>query len=261
VPPDAPDLGALDLPAIPPVPERQQREPTSDRDLMAAEAHQNLILDAALSTPRSLQARLGPSEIGSLCSRRVAYRLAGTPYVNIPDPTAAMIGTGFHSGIADGIERLYGNTQRFLTEVAVEYRGVRGSADLFDRYKHRLTDWKTTRLKVVRRYRREGVPLNSRVQLNIYAAGLAAAGETVTDLVLCYVPIDGTLADIEAFVLRPDQRLADEYIDRYYAIKQRLDNGASPADIDAQPSPLCAWCPSYQPATSNLETACPGRFN
>jgi hypothetical protein len=39
-------------------------------------------------SPRALQAQLGPSEIGQACPRRLAYRIAGTPVVNNPEPTA-----------------------------------------------------------------------------------------------------------------------------------------------------------------------------
>lgn len=257
--------GLPELPPLPPLPKLPPDPgptppvlPELLRDALAGEWARELILQASISSPRSIQAALGPSEIGQLCQRRIAYRLAGATYVNIAPALKALVGTGFHAVIADSIERLHRDTGRFLVEHRVSYRHVAGTVDLFDRYKHRLIDWKTSTPQKIGRYRREGLPINYRVQVAIYAEALRAAGERVQECVLVFVPREGELDQVSAFASSPDKALADEYIDRYQEINDRLSQGETPGSIEPKPGPLCRYCPNYQPTASNLDVACPG---
>ena len=205
-------------PAIPPVPELPKAELSVD-DMLIAEWARDVVLMGSLSTSRSLQAHLGPSEIGQQCQRRIAYRILNTPITNIADPIAALMGTGFHGGMAEGLGRINHETGRYLIEQPVSYRGIRGTVDVYDRYKRRVIDWKTTDPARIRRYRAEGhVPLNYRVQAAIYAEALMAAGEAVENDragVRPARPARATSMDIAAFSFAPDKELADTYIDRY----------------------------------------------
>lgn len=64
------------------------------------------ITHAIRSNPRSLQRRIGPSEIGHPCLRRVAYTLGGYPEVNSGDVNwKATIGTAVHSWLADVFDK------------------------------------------------------------------------------------------------------------------------------------------------------------
>src|SRR3990172_1195390 len=48
-------------------------------------------------SPRSRQKRIGPSEIGDSCARKIAYRLLETPEMNrVRDPWPAVVGTAIH---------------------------------------------------------------------------------------------------------------------------------------------------------------------
>lgn len=242
----------VSYPAIPKAPVRE--EPALDvASLLASAWAREIILGVALNQPRSLQAHLGPSEIGQACERRLAYRILGTPYVNFPDPLKSLIGTGFHLAMAQAL----GRSRRFMIEVTVTYRGITGSVDLYDTVTHRLVDWKTSSISRIRRYRREGIGVNYRVQTAIYAEAMRAMGYEVTSIVLVFVPRDADLDQTYAWVGAPDKALADEYIDRYAVISSKaMADGA--ASLPVTPGPLCGWCPSYMPHAVDLTTACPG---
>jgi hypothetical protein len=236
-------------------------KPVDVRAALASEWVRDKLFTISATSPRARQAALGPSEIGQACQRRLAYRIAGTPIVNTPDPLKAMFGTGFHAVAADGLTRLAeveGATARYLIEARVSYRGVAGNVDLYDRFTRRMTDYKTTALRRIQQYQRDGVPVNYAVQGHIYAQGLIAAGEDVATIAFTFVPRDAELRDVWTWVTTPDQRKADEAIDRYENIRDRTAHDG-PGALDAYPTNLCPWCPNYQPNATDLTVACPGR--
>jgi hypothetical protein len=203
----------------------------------------------AASMPRSLQAAVGFSELAA-CERKLAYQLGGTAAGNHPDPLAASIGTGFHSWLAEGFERL--NTGRYRIEVPVQYRGVPGTADLVDMATETVLDWKTSRLRNIRTRRKTGPSKAQRVQVHGYGVALAAAGIPVKRVALIFIPVDGVLADIYAWSEPLNPALVDAAIDRLERISQLTPEQARP-----EPSPLCPWCPYYRNAAAT--TGCLGR--
>src|SRR5687767_7301303 len=73
---------------------------------MLAERIAGLIVDTAVSSPRSLQKRLGPSEVGDPCERRLTYKILDWPVaVTEQDPAASIIGTGFHTWMEEAFTR------------------------------------------------------------------------------------------------------------------------------------------------------------
>jgi hypothetical protein len=228
------------------------------RSALASEWTRDRLHTIAVNTPRARQARLGPSEIGQECPRRLAYRIAGTPIVNWPDPLKAMFGSGMHAVIAAGLIDLEGHVGRYLVEHRVTYRDVTGSVDLYDRWTHRMTDWKTTALNRIRKYQASGVPANYAIQAWIYAEGLRAAGEDVATVALTFIPRDGTLTDVWTWTTTPNAEKADRAIERYQAIAERVGH-EGPAALGVVPSALCAHCPNYRPSATDLSIACPGK--
>ena len=72
------------LPALPAYPEHLQARGGS-ADLLKREL-MHVIEDAIVNHPRSLQKRIGPSEVGHPCPRRIAYTLLGAgPFNPFPD--------------------------------------------------------------------------------------------------------------------------------------------------------------------------------
>jgi PD-(D/E)XK nuclease superfamily len=232
--------------------------PRTDIDSLLLGDHlRDALWTAAMTSPRTLQVTLGASEIGGECDRQMAYRALGTPPVNHADPLRALVGLGVHLQLADMFRRLDGGSGRYLVEERVSYRGVPGTVDLFDRRRHAVIDWKSTTKAKIRRIARDGPPGKYVVQGQTYGAALEARGETVTHVAMCYVPVDSDLSDVVAFVFPYDRAKADAAIDRWEQVRETAaTSGAS--GIQATPTRLCPWCSHYRPASSDLDTGCPG---
>jgi hypothetical protein len=220
-----------------------------------------VIWAAEQTSPRSQQREIGASELGLACSREIAFRLAGTEPVNMTiDPLAAIAGTAMHAWLA-GVFRRLGPPGRYLVEHRVSYRGTFGTLDLYDRRTRTVIDWKFPRKTKANRMRADGPPRSYVWQGQTYGAGLAAAGEQPERVAVVYVPIDGTLSDVFAFVWPIEIGVADEAADRLSTVAQQYGNDAEghPGQVPAQPSRLCPWCPWHRPKwTGDPDVACPG---
>lgn len=209
---------------------------------------------AAATSPRSQQLSVGASEIGTECLRKLAYRMAGTTPVNHPDPLRAMVGLGVHLQLADTYRRLDAGTGRYLVEHPVTFRDVPGTVDLFDRLRGDVVDWKSTTTSRVKLYRKDGPSPGYVTQAQMYAAALAAEGETPRRVSLVFIPTDGTLADIWAWGAPVDSTVADAAVDQLDTLRHKL-----PADVPATPTRLCPWCSHYRPGSTDLRVGCPGK--
>jgi hypothetical protein len=237
------------------LPDPKPAEPVVDplADVLA-DALADGIWQGNATAPRSLQTQLGFSQLGSECDRRLMHHLRATPPVNFsPDPLRSIVGTGVHLVLADYWRRLDGRTGRYLVEQPVLWQGIPGSVDLFDRRRRFVIDWKTTDLKKVTRYRAQGPSYSQVVQVQGYGAALQASGETVDNVALAWIPIDGELSDIYVWRAPLDVAIPQRAIDRLaYVSTQKF-----PAT--ATPSALCKWCPFYRPGSIDLSISCPGK--
>ncbi|QXJ19651.1 PD-(D/E)XK nuclease family protein [Actinomadura graeca] len=211
-----------------------------------------LIYQRGITASRSLAHRVGPSALGTACDRQLAYAASGTPRLNFEaDPWAALVGNAIHTWQAELFRALDAGSGRFLVESTVTYRNVSGTADLYDRRERIAIDWKTTKKNKIRTIRRSGkAPQNYVTQLQTYGAGLAAGGERPERVALVWLPVDGGLGDIFAWVAPFDQAIADAAVDRLGSLR-----GLPPRSVAATPSRLCAWCDWYQPGGGQ---GCPG---
>lgn len=208
----------------------------------------------AVTAPRGRQEAIGMSEIGNPCDRRLAHRLAGTRPVNVTDPSRALVGTGWHAAVAEVFRRLDAGSGRFEVERRVNYRGVPGTLDLFDRAIVTAIDWKTTTKSKLGRIRYNGPDAAYVTQLQMYGAALAASGETVRWVALAYVPVDGTLDDLWLWRTPFDATVADAAVARANGLRD-LDH---PNAARATPGRLCPWCPYYRPNQPATRESCPG---
>lgn len=217
------------------------------------------IWTAAQSAPRTLQPEIGPSELGLACSRQIAYRLAGAVPVNMAvDPLPSVAGTALHAWLSD-VYRAKQPPGRYLVDHPVSFRGVRGTLDLYDRRAARVVDWKFPRKAKARKIRHDGPPRHYRWQAQVYAAGLAAEGETPTSCAVVFVPVDGSLSEVFGWQFDVEPAVAEQAVDRLTTVKEQLAEAGSPAGVEAQPSRLCPWCPFYRLHWSgDLDIACPG---
>ena len=218
----------------------------------------DLIMCHDLDRPRSRQTAVGPSSVGNQCDRALAYMMSDTEAVNYPDPLKAYIGTGAHLMLEDAAELRDSGIGRYLREVQISYRGITGNVDLFDRVTGRVIDWKSKDLAKIKRLRRQKTSKQYEIQRQIYAAGLAAAGENVKSVALVYIPVNGLLSDIYVDEVPFDQSIADEAIDRIEALQNRLYDSVPPQEFPAKASALCPWCPFYNPNAPLSQSSCPG---
>jgi len=202
------------------------------------------------NSERSQQISIGASEAGFGCARRLSYKLAGTAPVNFPDPMKLLVGIGVHLALADIFGRL---GSRWLVEHPVSYADIPGTLDLYDQANYDLIDWKTTTKSRLAVYRKDGPPAHYLAQIRLYAAALVQAGYKVKRTAIVFLPVDGTLDDMWAYLSTPDGAGA-------LAVAERLHDLADsdPADIAATPDRYCGWCGSYRPGSTDLDVACPG---
>ena len=239
------------------------RLPDPDPEAYALEESlRSLIALGAATHPRSRQHAIGASEIGRGCARRLAYRLADVPPVNLTDPLRALAGAGVHAVMADTFRRLDAGSGRFLVEVPVRYRGVPGTCDLFDRLTGTVIDWKTILKSKVGRLRVNGPSPEHVTQVQVYGAALACQGENVRAVALAFLPVDATLADMWLWRGTPDIDIADKAVDRLNGIAARQldspDGRVEPSLVEPTPSALCRWCDHHNPQSTDSDTACRG---
>lgn len=167
-----------------------------------------------------------------------------------------------HEVLAGYFRRLDGGAGRYLVEQAVEYRGLRGSVDLYDRRRRILIDWKSPLKAKARKVVTDGPSHSYVVQVHTYGAGLRAAGEPVEQVALVYIPPDGQLDDMRLWLRPLDIPLADAAIERWLDIHKRaMFSEAGPAGVEPTPSRLCGWCPWHREGATDPNVACPGQTN
>lgn len=234
-----------------------QAPPLDPINLVLSDALRELVWTGSVSSERSLQVAAGMSEIGNDCDRELAYKIAEAPPVNLDgDPMPSIIGTGFHLHMEKVFGRL--DPRRWLVETKVSYRGIPGTADLYDRRRRLLIDWKSTSKSKLRRLRTDGPPMRYQIQLQLYGAAMRELGEDPQRLALAYVARDGSLDDLWVWSTVPDQSVVDQAVARYEALVDRVTRGETPAQVDARPNRLCSFCSHYSPSSTDLSRACPG---
>jgi hypothetical protein len=147
------------------------------------------------SHERSLQVRIGPSELGTPCHRRLAYKLTGTPEVETQSdgkrvPWRPTVGSALHDWMADTLRadnaRLVslGHSPRWLVEERVVVgtiagEEIDGTADAVDVETKTVIDWKFPGPTALKQIKRDilnpdgpGPPRDYRVQVQLYGRGL-----------------------------------------------------------------------------------------
>lgn len=231
-----------------------------------------LLIDYETSRPRSMQTRLGPSELGTPCRRQIAAKLAGIP-ARVEDrvPWAPMCGTAIHTLMEDALR--YDNQrlgrERWIVEQQLtvdEATGIRGHGDAYDADTGTVIDWKYTGTTARKQALRKTVPNHElvsseyRVQAHLYGLGHANAGRDVRHVRLVLLArshdYDESVEWTEPY--RPD--VAQWAVDRYSSIVADVEHLdlANRHDrleqIPAAPSAkTCAWCPFLGTACTPAE--------
>lgn len=157
-----------------------------------------LLLDEITNQPRSMQKRIGPSEIGTPCDHCLAAKLAGWQQKPQGIPWASTVGTAIHSLIEDFVwnHQAKNNdlvTPRYFTEQTVtvgQIGGVdiTGSIDVLDTVVGATIDWKCVSKTSLSKYKTQGPGPTYRTQAHLYAKGCNDAGIPVNTVSICFLP-------------------------------------------------------------------------
>lgn len=232
-----------------------------------------IVSDFAEAMPRSLQAHLGPSEIGVECDRQIVGKLVGEPVTNhVVDVWPSFAGTALHAAEAAAFDawNVRNNTLRFATEQRVTpVEGHSGTADLYDAAELTVVDHKNLGPTSMAKLRSpEGPPRKYLVQLLLYARGYRNLGLPVKRVAIIGWPRTGSSLDGVFCWDRMHSPVDDELLDEVLA---QLDTRKMMADlirrgllrIDQVPvTPLeseCYFCNFFRPQSAHDGgPGCPG---
>lgn len=229
-----------------------------------------VIDEDAAHAPRSLQAHLGPSELGAMCDRQVAGKLAGVARTNhVFSSFPSWRGTNMHAGAerafsADNVR----HGLRWVTEQKVTPHPEHpGTADLYDAVEQAVIDHKflgpTSMSKI-----RKSPPRHYIVQLLLYARGYRLLGLPVRRVALAAYPVTaGSLDGLYVWdreYTPADDVLLEEVFAQTALRKQWaaaiITGTANLMDVPAAPDDgVCIFCPFYRPqAAHDGGLGCPG---
>ena len=223
--------------------------------------------------PRSKQAAIGPSEIGTPCDRRLGYRIAEIPAINTDiDPWAAVIGTAMHSWLDDAVKMWCRGHQDcgWMTETPLQLDAfTRGRSDLYNSHTQTVIDHKGAGPGVMKKVRRDGPPEGYVIQVQLYGLGYEMIGHPVKKVALVFYPRAGWLKDTYVWVADYNRDIANMAMQRMYDISTRLaeldimNNPHRWEQVEHYTSNDCGFCPWYDPGRDPekgaTETGCPGK--
>lgn len=159
-----------------------------------------IVEHAITHQPRSLQATIGPSEIGTPCDHCLAAKIAGWPQTTSDVGWLPFIGTCVHEWLEREFvqhenDRTGGNhttSRRYLAEHRVMVgqiagRDITGSCDLFDTVTGTTVDWKVTGPTTLKKAKAGPSPVY-RVQAHLYGRGWTNAGYRVSHVSIIFLP-------------------------------------------------------------------------
>jgi hypothetical protein len=250
---------------LPPLPDKlttRGGDPSLVRDELL-----HLIAQRIDAHPRSQQTRIGPSEIGMPCSRRLAHKLAGTPETNNRDAAwRPTVGTAVHTWLETALQAVNDTLtyDRFYLEERVdvgEIAGVSitGSCDCYDRVTATSIDWKIVGPTALKKYRKDGPGEQYRAQAHLYGRGWQRAGNPVDHVAVMFLPSNGELHDAHYWTEPYDEQVALAALNRANTIAQLVAAaGSAAAAVLPATDAHCRFCPYFQVGATDLTVACPG---
>ena len=227
--------------------------------------------------PRSVQAHLGPSELGIRCHRQVIGKMVGPVFPNtrrtnhVASKWPATVGTAVHAWLAQAFEDENARigVQRYLTELRVSpVLEHPGTTDLFDYTEEAVCDHKVLGPTSMAKIRSPGGPPRVyRVQLLLYWLGCLRAGLPAKRIVLIAYPRTApTLDGIYVWEHVPDADDLDLLAEvlRVTAVRRAiaadiLKGVTRIEDVPVTPGDECYLCPFFRPqAALDGGPGCPG---
>ena len=214
-----------------------------------------VIKDGITRHPRSLQKRIGPSEIGKPCDRWILHKLNGDGEPERGPAWKPAVGTAVHDQLErwfDAANRPGGGdvrnmewvTEWEVTVGAIGGQWITGHSDLFHVPTGTVIDHKIVGPKQLSKYRLHGPSQQYRVQAHLYGAGFTNDGGwgPARTVAIAFLPRDGELSNTVFWSEPYDPHLAASAMLR----AERLNTMLQVVGIDAAlaASPLCddEWC-------------------
>lgn len=231
----------------------------------------DIVADSIRNQPRTLQKRIGPSEIDTPCPRRLAYKLLDQPERERMVAWKATVGTALHSHLADVFDQYNlihaaetGWQERFYVETRVSVgeidgQEVTGSADLFDRVTLTNWDWKLVGPTQLKKYKKNGPGRQYRGQAHLYGRGWQRAGLGCRHVGIVFFARNGEFADTHVWTEPYDEQVAIDALQRLegIAIATRMVGPQILDQLDAVDD-YCNYCPYFHPGSVDLARGCPG---
>lgn len=220
-----------------------------------------IITQAILDHPRTLQKEIGPSGIGTPCTRKLVYLLGQVPQSNPGGVNwRATVGTAVHAWLGEvfttnNMGRSY---TRWLVEMGVQPGFIletpfTGHSDLYDRITGTVVDWKISGPNGMKNYQSHRGQMKAiyRVQGHVYGLGWTHRGLPVRHVMIVVLPAAGELRDAVIWTEPYDEQVALEALHRANSLAV---TGAGPlgygslAQLAATADDYCPWCEWYAPA-------------
>lgn len=234
-----------------------------ERDRAAVVARQltKAVRDYSNNRPRSLQRRIGPSEVGTPCTRLLGYKIAGVEPVNTTggDPWASFVGTATHAEL----DAVFTPLEGWATEVRIRVDDeleLAGSADLIRLFDGvTVIDHKVVGVPTMKKARAQGPAGYYVTQANLYAHGLISMGVPVEWVAIAYWPRSGRLNDIYVWLQKYDQDIADKGLARLSTLRQLIAAGGRQVLAQLPTAEhYCDSCDFYRPGSEDPSVACGG---
>lgn len=234
-----------------------------------------LVETHANGSDRNLQRHLGPSEIGHLCHRQVAGKLAQLPATNhVSDPWPSIMGTAGHAWMEDCLKAVNDKAGRvrFLTEFRVRptmgFEDHPGTGDGYDADHQAVIDHKFLGSTSMNKLLKDGPPRHYFVQFLLYMLGFQALGLPVSRIVLLAWPRTGSSLDglyvwehqvTDADYAFLENEIAPELAYRKQWAAALIAGTAQLRDVPADTRDECHFCDFYRPqAARDGGSGCPG---
>lgn len=152
-----------------------------------------VIREAIAAQPRTLQKRIGCSEIGNPCQHCLTAKLAGWEKFEPTEAWLPFIGTAVHAQLetifnGKGMDSFLTETRVSAGRVGDTGLEVTGTSDLFHIPTGTVIDWKIVGRSTLDEARRGNVKPTYRVQAHTYGKGFINAGYNVNHVAIAFLP-------------------------------------------------------------------------
>jgi hypothetical protein len=228
------------------------------------------LIEAIVNHPRSLQVRVGPSEVGTACARKLAYKFLNFAEREQSPNWRATVGTAIHGWLegvfsADNARWLAGTgIERWCIEEKVPVGTINGvdidgNCDLYDRVTAGVIDWKTTSKTRLKSYKSKGPGNQYRVQAHTYGRGWRLRGLPVDYVMIVFLPRDGELSETYIWHEPYDEQVAIDAMQRANGIALTVD---ALGDDALAHFPVvdnyCGFCPYRRVGSTDPKRGCEG---